>query len=149
MKKQKQKQEIKKFQKATYIEAEKRRQQIEKMLLVGASYSQIVEYCSKNFNITSKQVDKYIAQIKDKWKKIFDKQSEYNLSLALARREFLYARALQENDIRAALDIERDIRKLQGLYIEKIEGKQEMIIEIIKKITDGEYIRKKQDKEEG
>jgi len=62
---------IKKFRKATYIEAEKRRQEIEKMLLIGASYTQIVEYCREHYQITSKQVDKYIAQIKQKWQKRF------------------------------------------------------------------------------
>jgi len=55
----------------------------------------------------------------------------------------LYSQALRNEDIRTALVVEQDIRKLQGLYVEKIEHSGEMtFIDWYKKMLQQEENKK-------
>ncbi len=136
--------------KATKVEIEKRRATIEQLLLSGALYREIVEYCKKNFDISIRQTDAYIAQIYKEWKKRIERVREEEYLKALARRELLYRKALQEGDIRTALAIEQDIRRLQGFYVEKIEhsGQVKTFLDWVNQQADLENNNKDKKKEE-
>lgn len=117
--------------KATDAEILKRLKAVEVRLLQNDSYSDIVRFCTKKYKITSRQVDKYIRKIKDKWTEILDKDSEQNLSKAIVQREMLYnkiikSKKLSHNKIKIALKILDSIAKIQGLMINKIDLKGEV-----------------------
>lgn len=108
--------------KATDIEKAKRLIEVETMLLEGFSYTSIVRYGAEKWSIGSRQIDKYIAEIKETWLKTYEKKREQNLAKAIRRREHNYAKNLRKGgNPKLAYLYEKDKCKLQGLYVDKVE----------------------------
>jgi hypothetical protein len=100
---------------ANDIEQKRRINIIEALFRDGYSYSQVVEYCDKEFKIKKRQSERYIALTRKKVKEYFAKDLAFNLNLHIRQRFQLY-RKVQDSDPRTALHILQDIAKLQNVY---------------------------------
>src|SRR5271157_382535 len=106
--------------KSTKAEKENRLTKINELLLNGYSRVDIVQYSAENWNINERQTDKYIREVKENITTHFNQTREENIGIALARRENLYKDAREKNEIRTALEVDKDLRKLQGLYEDRL-----------------------------
>lgn len=100
-------------------------QRVEEVLAIrldGAQLHDIRRYASENgWGVSDRQLERYIEKAdkllierrQKKWKRM--------KALHLARREALYARALQSADFRTALAVLQDMAKLEELYLSEKE----------------------------
>lgn len=103
-------------------------QRVEEVLAIrldGAQLHDIRRYASENgWGVSDRQLERYIEKADQllverrqrKWKRL--------TALHVARREALYARALQAADFRTALAVLQDMAKLQNLYMDEKKLKQ-------------------------
>lgn len=102
---------------ANAAEMEARVTAVYKMLLRGGRRQNILEHAEKEgWNVTPRQVDKYIA----KANKIFKKQAavdrDIERGLALEQLTDLYADARSMRDNRTGLDVRKERSKITDLY---------------------------------
>ena len=103
--------------KANKAEVAKRIEEVLAIRLDGAARHNIRQYASeKGWEISDRQIDRYIRTADQQLAAALEKKRKLVVGLHLARRESLYARAINAGDFRTALAIIADIAKLQGLY---------------------------------
>lgn len=91
------------------------------LLLAGHSRSDIVQFASKNWKISDRQADDYIAKAKNELEKSVNRSVEYNLVKAERRMEMILKKALEQGELRTALATVKEIATLQGLYKNAVE----------------------------
>ncbi len=129
--------------KATKAEVLKRVEAVLELRLAGADFASIREYAAAPtdpggqqlapWGVSDSQLWRYIAAADRLCAKRCDARGKHRLALHLARRERLYAHALDMGDIRTALAVARDQAELEGLYRRQLEltGKDDGPIEFI------------------
>jgi hypothetical protein len=115
---------------ADKFEVERRLRQVEEWVVKGISIRKMVENGRKKWDIEKAQLYKYINKVFAEWQQDQKKESKSNYNKAIARREFLYGRAIARKSYGLALKIERDIRELQGLYIQELKIKSTQEVKI-------------------
>lgn len=105
-------------QKSTHAEIEQRVNDVYDALLLGLSRREIIQYASvtKKWNVTPRQIDTYILSATEQLKKAGQRHRETEMGKALARLEKLYQSNLKIQDYKAALAVQQEITKLQGMY---------------------------------
>jgi hypothetical protein len=101
-------------------EVSKRIAKVSELLIDGNQRAEIIEFSRETWRVGDKQADKYIAAAKQQIRNREEKDRTDNIQMAVARRDSLYRDARNKGDIRAALEVDKDLRKLQGLYTETI-----------------------------
>jgi len=108
--------------KCTMVEAERRRGEILKMLLVGASRQDILRYAKKEkWNVGDRQVDTYINEAKAVAVQDLEKDREKNLAFHVRRNEMLLNKCLHIHDYKGALSVDKNIAELKNLYPNKLK----------------------------
>ena len=107
---------------------------IANMLVEGKSRSSIIHYSSDNWNIGERQVDKYISKAREIITKETIRNLEFDYAKAIKRYEDLYRKALEIEDYRLALAVNKEISNLQGLN--KVQIEHSGNIEFISNIPD-------------
>lgn len=102
--------------KATDAEVAKRVATVHKLLVAGASRASIVQYGSKEWKVTDRQVDDYISRAKETIKEQSDRDKENNLSMAIARMNDIYQQCYAAKNYKGAITAQVEINKLLGLY---------------------------------
>ncbi len=105
--------------KSTKAEVMKRVEEVFKLRLGGAEFSDIVQYASapeQNWNVSERQLWNYIAAADRLVKERFDAKAEHLLNRHVLQRRTLYAHAMGAGDFRTALAVLQDEAKLEGLY---------------------------------
>ncbi len=113
---------------------EKRVGEIISMIINGADRGDIVRYSSKNWGIGERQIDKYIVKAKLRIQREITKNIEFDYAKAIIRYETLYKKAIEVEDYRLALSINKELSSIQGL--QKLEIKHSGNIEFISNIPD-------------
>lgn len=91
--------------------------EIHRIRLDGAAFHQCVEYAKeKGWNVSERQVGRYIRQADDLNAERQDKGRKRILARHIAQRENLFARCINAADFRTALAVLTDLAKLKGLY---------------------------------
>jgi hypothetical protein len=93
--------------------------QVEEWLSDGLSTWEIVQNGSQKWNISRRQIGKYIAKAKEQWKEIREKESKHFLEEAEAIRKRLYRRCLAVKDHRTALATRDSLDKIRGILRER------------------------------
>src|SRR5687768_14689658 len=107
----------KKGAKADNAEVSRRVEEVLRIRLDGAQLHDIVQYASgKGWGVSDRQVPTYIQRADALLVERQDKSRRKVIALHLARRETLYARAVNAADYRTALAVLADDAKLRGLY---------------------------------
>ena len=105
----------------TKAEKIKRVSAIAGLLLRGATYDDIIRYGStetenkRNWGVSTRSIDKYIAEATKKIKENYDGDIEYEKGRAAARLDYLYSRALATSDRKEARFVAKDHREFWGL----------------------------------
>ena len=102
--------------KSTDAEVNGRVSTIHKLLVAGASRASIVQYGSKTWSITDRQVDEYISRAKADLVAQADKDKDNNLAMALARMNDIYQQCYTAKNYKGAIAAQVEISKLLGLY---------------------------------
>ncbi len=109
--------------KATDAEINRRVLDVYKLLVAGASRATIVQYGSKTWSITDRQVDDYIARAKLDLMAQLDRDKDNNLAMAITRMSDIYQQCYAAKNYKGAITAQIEINKLLGLYAPtKIEG---------------------------
>ncbi len=100
--------------KSNYATRDARVNECFKMLVEGATRADIQQYAAKNWQITERPVDAYIAAAN----KLLEKDSktirESEIGKAANRLNSLYAKALEIQDYKTCLAIQKEIANLFG-----------------------------------
>jgi len=104
------------------------------MLIEGKNRQNILQFNSENWNLSERQIDSYIGKATAIIKSELVKDSEFSLSKAIKRFEFIYQRAIETKDYRLAMQTNKEICVIQGLF--KIEVEHSGNIEFISNIPD-------------
>lgn len=101
--------------KANTFEAEWRKTFIQGLMLDGCPTAEIVRFCSEKYNISRRQVEKYIQQINQRFKEssMIDRDTEF--AKALKRMTRLYNKCLKKGDLKSAIIASREKHELLGL----------------------------------
>lgn len=102
--------------KATNAEAILRVSQIESLLIGGASFSEIVLFCSDEYGIGERQTANYIKKARQNIEETTEISRQYELTRGMRRLDNLYKRSLKVQDFKTALAIQKEIHALHGLY---------------------------------
>lgn len=101
----------------TKIEREKRVQEVEQLIMQGASVNDIIQYCAKTFKVNQRVVYDYIAEaresIKENFKTLFN--PEYFKANIFKRLEDLYKNSYDIEDFKECRNILRDLRDMLGI----------------------------------
>ena len=100
-------------------------QRVEEVLAIrldGAQLHDIRRYASENeWGVSDRQLERYIEKADGLLVERRQRKRSRMFHLHIARRESLYARALQAADYRTALAVLQDEAKLQELYLDERE----------------------------
>ena len=106
------------------IELDKRVRSVQEWMMSGNSTSDIITQCMNKWDITERQSYTYISKAYKAFLKISEDTIEERRSFHIETRLKLF-RDLRDKNINksaaVAIDILRDIAKLEGLYVEKSE----------------------------
>ena len=108
--------------KASRAEVTERVAEVLRIRLDGASFLDVCTYATeKGWNVSERQCGRYIAKADEMLAAQTEKRRRRQINLHLARRENLYARAVNAADYRTALAVLGDLAKLQNLYTSDAE----------------------------
>jgi len=96
-------------------------------LLQGYSRQEIEKYTKEKWNLSIAQTGKYIATIRRMWKEEFDAQRKDILIWHVQLRRHLLTQALQAEDWPLALEIAKDLAKIEGVYDPRLSETQQKI----------------------
>ena len=111
--------------KATKTVINQRIDELLRVRLDGAQFHDIVQYVAeKGWGLKDRQIRNYIRQADDLLVERREKSRRRCYQLHVARRESLYARAVNAADYRTALVILTDLARLQELYVSAKEVRE-------------------------
>jgi hypothetical protein len=94
---------------------------ISELMIEGKSRQNILQFNSENWNLSERQIDNYIGKATAIIKQELIKDSEFSLSKAIKRFEYIYQRAIETKDYRLAMQTNKEICTVQGLTKIEIE----------------------------
>lgn len=95
---------------------------IEKVVLLivsGLSKAEIKQVCEEKFEINSEDIEDLINKAQVKIIETADFNKEKEIGTAVTRLNHIYAKAITSGDIKTALQTQRELDKLHGLYKEE------------------------------
>ena len=104
---------------------------VQEMLLNGNCAGDIIAYISNQWSITERQSQSYVKWAYDEFKAQTSATMEEQTSFHIQARMRLYKNNLNKDD-KLALDVLKDIAKLKGMYVEKIDMTTKQEISIVK-----------------
>ncbi|MDA7980751.1 MAG: hypothetical protein MPJ50_18500 [Pirellulales bacterium] len=103
--------------KSTKIAVISRVNDVLRLILAGAEFSDIRQFASQNgWNVSQRQIRRYIERAHRQFSKTTHRDREQLLGRHLMQRRAIYARAIRADDLKTALQVLRDEAALQGLY---------------------------------
>lgn len=101
---------------ASKAELVKRREEVSDMILEGVKKSTICDVLSVKWKTSKRAISEDIRELGAQWKEAEEGNRNENKNKNLARLEMLFNMALDKGQIKTALEIQKDINKLQSLY---------------------------------
>lgn len=100
-------------------ESEKRTGIVLGMILDGFSHAEIVQYCADNFDIKTRQSEKYIQKANDRLRERSQDKIDDTIDWHVEARKRNLQRAIIKKDFRLVKDCLRDLGEIQGMYPKK------------------------------
>ena len=97
-------------------EIEERIAIVSKQVLNGLTTQEICRNASEKWDISKRQVERYIRRCYNLWHKDFEKKRKRNLDYHFAKRRDLYKQAYNKKQWNICLEIVKDEAKLTGIY---------------------------------
>jgi len=113
---------------------------VERLLLRGIGYSDLVAVCCTEFEVCERTARSYIGEANQRIRESNDKDRELEIAKAKARYEEFIRLALSREEITAAIMSQRDLVKLLGLsQPDRVEhGVTDTLTEFFKELRSGE-----------
>jgi hypothetical protein len=109
--------------KSTDAETQKRVTAIYSMLLEGSSRAEIIQYGAKEWHVSDRMIDTYLARAREAFIEKEEADRDYQFNKSLSRYNQLYAKAFAEKDYKMCLQLQQRIDRLFGL---EAPAKQEL-----------------------
>lgn len=107
--------------KATKLEAHKRTSEIVRLVLQGVRYTDIIEYCDKNWGIQKRQASIYYKRALEYFKEQFDEEKQYEVDKHTMMLYDLYAKGYRNGDLNICRLLLQDIAKMKGMSIDRVD----------------------------
>lgn len=104
---------------ATQAELIQRREEIQQLILSGMTSTQIQEQMSVKWETSKRAIAEDMRVIADEWEDKASENTQLMRNKYEARLEMLFNRALLKDQIKSALEIQKELSKLNGLYKDK------------------------------
>ena len=91
------------------------------LMVSGLNESQLMKACRNNLELSEDQAKELMEDAEKKILKIGDIDKKKEVGVALKRLSDIYTRSIVKGDVKTALQVQREIDKLGGLYIEEGE----------------------------
>jgi hypothetical protein len=111
---------------ATQAELIARRKEIQELILSGSNSVDIVDNMAKKWKTSKRAIAEDMRLIYKEWRETTPQETNQAKNKYVDRLEMLFNKALGENQIKTALEIQKEINKLHGLYNEKEKETQEV-----------------------
>jgi len=121
------------------VQLDGRIRQVEKLLLRGSSYSDLVTFCDGTFGVSERTAERYIAEAYRRIRLAHEKDRELDIAIAKARYEEIIRLAIERMELAVAVSAQRNIDRLLGLDApERVEhGASDSLTEFFKKLRGG------------
>lgn len=106
---------------ATQAELIARRKEIQDLILRGVNSVDIVENMATKWKTSKRAIAEDIRAISREWQETAPEETQTMKNKYMDRLEMLLNKALENDHIKTALEIQKEINKLNGLYNEKIK----------------------------
>lgn len=107
--------------KATKLEAHKRTSEIVRLVLQGVRYTDIIEYCDKNWGIKKRQASIYYKRALEYFKEQFDEEKQYEVDKHTMMLYDLYNKGYRSGDLNICRLLLQDIAKMKGMSIDRVD----------------------------
>jgi hypothetical protein len=107
--------------KATKLESHKRTSEIVRLVLQGVRYTDIVEYCEKNWGIKKRQASIYYKRALEYFKEQFDEEKQYEVDKHTMMLYDLYTKGYRNGDLNICRLLLQDIAKMKGIAIDRVD----------------------------
>jgi hypothetical protein len=104
---------------ATQAELIARRKEIQELILSGVNSVDIVENMAEKWKTSKRAIAEDIRAISKEWQEVAPQETQAMKNKFMDRLEMLLNKALGADQIKTALEIQKEINKLNGLYSEK------------------------------
>lgn len=104
---------------ATQAELIKRREEIQQLILKGVSSIDIQAAMSKKWETSKRAIADDMRAIAKEWEEKASETTQLMRNKFADRLEMLLNKALEEGHIKTALEVQKEIHKLNGVYKEK------------------------------
>lgn len=85
------------------------------LLLMGKNREEILRFSVDKFQIKRRMAENYLSKAQIMIEKSVEKNINYDYAKAIRRFEELYKKAIENNDFRLALSVNKELANLQGL----------------------------------
>lgn len=109
--------------KASLIE---RRQQVQELILHGHNNQFIVDRLSEEFKTSKRAIQEDIRIIGKAWQEKEPEIRQQKRNMYADRLQLLFSEAFGKGNIKIALEIQKEIHKLDGIYIDDKESESTM-----------------------
>ena len=107
--------------KATKLEAYKRTSEVVRLILQGVRYTDIVEYCDKNWGIQKRQASVYYKRALEYFKEQFDEEKKFEVDKHTMMLYDLYTKGYRSGDLNICRLLLQDIAKMKGISIDRVD----------------------------
>ena len=111
---------------ATNAELIKRRQEIQQLILKGMTGSEIQERMSIKYKTSKRAIAEDMRNIAKDWQEQKTEDSQLMRNKYADRLELLFCKAVEDNNVKAALDVQKEIHKLNDIYKEAEDEKDKI-----------------------
>lgn len=120
--------------KSSKAQVTKRREEVQKMIVSGAHYQTICKEMAEKWETSKRAIQDDIRLVNKEWQEAAEESKQLLRNKNKERLELLFHSAILKEQYKAALEIQKEINKLDGLYKEvETEEKQPEIIKIGRK----------------
>ena len=107
--------------KATKLEAHKRTSEVVRLVLQGIRYTDIVEYCEKNWGIQKRQASIYYKRALEYFKEQFDEEKQFEVDKHTMMLYDLYTKGYRSGDLNICRLLLQDIAKMMGMSVDRVD----------------------------
>ena len=107
----------------------KRREEVQKMIVSGAHYQVICDEMSTKWETSKRAIQEDIRLVNKEWQEASEESKQLLRNKNKERLELLFHSAILKEQYKSALEIQKEINKLDGLYkeVEREEKAPEII----------------------
>lgn len=97
------------------VQLDCRIREVERRLLSGAGYSELVVFCGGEFGISNNTAQRYITEANRRIKATHERDRELEIAKAKARYEEVIRLAFEREELAVAINAQRSLDRLLGL----------------------------------